>query len=442
MARRYLLIGTGVAALTAAQAIRRHDLAGEITVVGDDPHGYYSRPGLAYVINRTIPEKQIYPLSVETLVEIFHHRVHARVVRIETNQHEVVLDDGRRLGYDRLLVATGARSIKPDFPGNDLAGLVRLNTLQDVRDIVRAAAPRRPAIVIGGGIIAVELAEGLAARGMHVRYLLRGDRFWASVLDETESRLIERGLEDVGIQLHHKTQVARAVGKRGTLQSVVTLAGESFPCQVLGSAIGLESNMELALDAGLRSDKGILVNEFLETSAPDVFAAGDVAQVHDPHTGGTWLETLWPVARRQGGIAGQNMAGVRSICERQVAFNVVRIGGVTTATIGAIERGHDADLVTLSSNDRRYWGAESDAWLVNDGHEVNRVRVILNEQTIVGALVMGDQSMSKPLLSLIEAQADLSPIRPDLERAQRDPARSLQILARFHQEREMRREVA
>lgn len=442
MARRYLLIGTGVAALTAAQAIRRHDPAGEITVVGDDPHGYYSRPGLAYVLNRTIPEKQIYPLPVETLVEIFPNRIHASITRIETNRHEVLLDDGRRLGYDRLLVATGARSIKPDFPGNDLAGLVRLNTLQDVREIARVAAPRCPAIVIGGGIIAVELAEGLAARGMQVRYLLRGDRFWASVLDETESRLIERGLEEVGIRLHHKTQIARAVGKKGALQQVVTRAGESFRCQVLGSAIGLESNMELAVGAGLRTDKGIMVDEYLETSAPDVFAAGDVAQVHDPRTGGTWLETLWPVARRQGEIAGQNMAGVRIVCERQVAFNVVRIGGVTTATIGAIERGHDADLVTLSSNDRRHWGAKSDAWLVNDGYEVSRVRVVLSEQTIVGALVMGDQSMVKPLLSLIEEKADLSPIRPKLERAQRDPALSLQILAHYHQEREMQRALA
>ena len=184
---------------------------------------------------------------------------------------------------------------------------MKLYTIDDVRQIRDLARRGQRAIVAGGGIIAVELAEGLAAQGMHVHYLLRGDRFWSSMLDETESRLVERGLEEAGIRLHHRTQIAEALGSGGVLEAVVTKAGERVTCRMLGVAIGVRANMDLAGGAGLATDKGILVNEYLEASADDIFAAGDVAQVRDPRTGKTWMETLWPTARLQGRVAGLNM---------------------------------------------------------------------------------------------------------------------------------------
>ena len=317
MGRRYVIIGSGVAGLSAAEAIRQHDPVGEVTVVGDDPHGYYSRPGLAYYLNRTIPERQLFPRSPEELRDLFPNRVHAQVTALWPESHAIILQDGRRLKYDRLLIATGSRSTTPDFPGNDLANIVKLDTLEDVRGILKLAGRGRPAVVVGGGIIAVELAEGLAARDMRVHYFLRGDRFWSSMLDETESRLVERGLAKEGIQLHYRTQVAKAVGKRGSVVAVETKAGEIIPCTVLGTAIGVRPQMELAQRAGLTTDRGVLVNEYLETSAADVYAAGDVAQVRDPSTGGTWSEALWPTARMQGQVAGANMAGSCIVCTRR-----------------------------------------------------------------------------------------------------------------------------
>lgn len=432
MSRRYLIVGCGVAGLSAAEAIHRHDLAADVTLVSDDLHGYYSRPGLAYVLNRSIPERHIFPIAANRLRAIFPKRIHARARSILPAEHLLLLEDGRQVAYDRLLIATGARSIRPDFPGNDLAGMVRLNSLADVREILKRGARGQPAIVIGGGIIAIELAEGLVAQGMKVRYFLRGDRFWASMLDETESRLVERGLAAEGIVLHYKTQIAQAEGRRGALRSVVTLAGKRYPCRVLGSAIGLASNLELATAAGLATDKGILVDETLQSSAADIFAAGDVAQVRDPDTGTTWIETLWPVARMEGALAGANMAGVRTICRRPVPFNVVRIGGITTCTLGEVERGRDEDLISLRYNDRRAWQGHSDAWLVERGDEVSRVRILMSERAIVGAVIMGDQGLARPLLDLVEAGADISTLRPELERAQNDPARSVQLITSFY----------
>ena len=303
MPRRYVIIGSGVAGLSAAEVIRRSDPSGEVTLVGDDPDGYYSRPGLAYYLNKAIPERQLFPYPVQYLRELFPNRIHGRVTGLHPASHEISLNNGRRVRYDRLLLSTGSEAIPGDFPGHDLAGIVNLNTLEDVRHTLKLVSRERIGVVVGGGVTAIELVEGLAAHSMFVHYFLRTDRFWASVLDETESRLVERGLEAEGIQLHYRTQVAQALGKGGALTAVVTKAGDMIRCHVLGVAIGVRPRIGLAQQGGLATAKGILVNEYLETSASDVYAAGDVAQVRDSRTGSIWQEALWPVsaATRSGG---------------------------------------------------------------------------------------------------------------------------------------------
>ena len=180
MSCRYVIIGSGVAGLSAAQAIRDRDSSGHLTIVGDDPDGYYSRPGLAYYLNRTLPERQLFPRSASDLHQLIPNRVQARVTHLLPGKHELVLAGGRHLSYDRLLLATGSRAAPGDFPGNDLHGLVTLYTLEDVRRIFKLVKHTRTAVVIGGGIIALELAEGLAAHGMQVHYFSRGDRFWSA----------------------------------------------------------------------------------------------------------------------------------------------------------------------------------------------------------------------------------------------------------------------
>jgi NAD(P)H-nitrite reductase large subunit len=423
MGRRYLIIGSGVAALAAAESIRRCDSVGEITAVGDDPHGYYSRPGLAYTLNKSLPEQQIFPRSKDHLRELFPHRIHARVTNLLPDRHEVVLQNGRHLSYDRLLLATGSVAVRGDFPGNDLAGVVKLDTLEDVRGILNLARRARSAVVVGGGIIAIELAEGLAAHDLSVHYFLRTDRFWSSVLDEHESRLIEQGLAAGGIQLHYRTLVEQALGRNGQLAAVLTKAGATLSCQMLGVAIGLRARMELAQQAGLATGKGVLVNEYLETSAPDVFAAGDVAEMRNSGDGEGWFDTLWPKARLQGEVAGKNMAGQRSVCTPNVLYNPVRIGGIVTTTIGSVGRNQRSDVLTLVGNSR------SDEQERHQG--VNRVRVLVAPEKLVGAVVMGDQSAARPLLHMIEQRVDITPIRPVLEQ---NPESAIKVLAQFYRE--------
>jgi NAD(P)H-nitrite reductase large subunit len=221
------------------------------------------------------------------------------------------------------------------------------------------------------------------------------------------------------------------VGKRGQLAGVETEAGEKIGCHILAAAIGVRPRLELARSAGLRIERGIVVDEYLRTSAPDVYAAGDVAQVTDPRSGRSTLDVLWSTALAQGRAAGQNMAGAPARYVKAVPMNVTQLAGLVTTIIGAVGSGRDADLVTISRGDSEAWRLLPQAWVVSDQHEVNRVRLLLDERRIVGAIVMGDQTWARPLHQLIAAQADITPIRAALLS---DPAATLAHLKQFYQD--------
>lgn len=427
MHRRYVIIGTGVAGLAAAQAIHQKDPLGHLTIVGDDRDGYYSRPGIAYYLDHTMPEEQLFPFPASYLHNLIQTRIHARVTQILPAQHQIVLAEGREIPYDRLLLATGSRATTLNFPGNDLQGIVSLYTLEDVRYILKLVKRCRTAVVLGDGIIGIELAEGLAAYGVQVHMFMLENRLWPLVLDDAESRMVESGLKHKGIQLHPQTLMVKAIGKDGVLMAVETKAGDTIPCQMLGIAVGVVSRMELAQEAGLATERGILVNEYLTTSAEDIFSAGNVAQIRDPWTGKTRQETLWPTARNQGWVAGLNMTGAYTIYGHEPLFNVVRVGDIIAATIGSIE----PTALTVSSDEPGNWQIcqhEGDA-IHND--KSSRVRVFIGERSILGAVVMGDQTLTTPLMHMIQSGTDISRLLPELAI---HPERGIEMIARFYKE--------
>lgn len=414
MVAQYVIVGAGVAGIAAAERLRALAPRASVTVVTDDPAGFYSRPGLAYYLSGLVPEGQLFPRSPAELRALGLAWVQGRAAGLDPRAHRLHLADGRVLPYDKLLLATGAVAARPDFPGGDLDGVMTLDSLDDARRIVRRARPGTPAVVVGGGITALELAEGLRARGCRVHYLLRGARYWANVLDAEESALVEGHLRELGVHLHYHTRVRQALGGRGSVTAVETEAGDRIPCQLLAVAIGTRPQVDLARAGGLELDRGILADEYLETSAEDVLAAGDVAEVYDETTGRAALDTLWPTARAHGAAAAATMAGTPTPYRRGVAQNVTLLAGIPTTIIGAVGGGADADLVAIARGDSETWRVAGSAWVVVERHAINRVRLILGERTIAGALVMGDQGLSRPLQRLIAGRADITPIRGSL----------------------------
>ncbi|MFH2040869.1 MAG: FAD-dependent oxidoreductase, partial [Chloroflexota bacterium] len=406
---RYVIVGAGVAGLSAAEAIRTRDEKGEIYMVSDDPHGFYSRPGLAYYLNGEINEKGLFPSHQRDWLKSNVHYVNGQVSMLQSEFHEIEIGTSKKLSYDRLLIATGSVAASMKIPGNNLDSVVKLDNFADAQRIRELSRKAKSAVVIGGGITALELVEGLVAQHVKVHYFLRGDRYWSNILDEEESIIIEKKLSEDGVLIHYQTETREILGKRGKVDAVVTNKMETINCQMVAYAVGIRPRLALAQAAGLAVDRGVLVNEFLETNLPDVFAAGDVAQVFDPLSGHSLLDSLWNPARNQGYIAGLNMAGENQDYIKEIAFNVTRLAGITTTIIGNIGNGNseDKDMVNIARGDSETFQQLPNGIALKSGSDVNQVRLLIGETTLVGALVMGDQTLSHPIKELILKQVDI-----------------------------------
>ncbi len=411
---RHVIVGSGVAGIAAIEAIRSLDAVSEIVMTGDDPHGYYSRPGLAYYLTGELHDKALFPRTADDYKRMNFRYVRGHVANILRDNHTLEFADKTTLAYDKLLLAVGAQALPLKVPGANLDGVLKLDTMEDAKSILKHARRGKTAVVVGGGITALELAEGLRARGMKVHYLLRGDRYWSNVLDEQESRIVEHRLKEDGVTLHYHAEISEVTGRNGYVNGVRLQSGQILKCDLVAYAIGIRPRIELAKQAGLEIDRGILVNEYMQTNDPDIYAAGDVAQVYDPLSGKSILDSLWNPARQQGHAAGLNMAGKQIPYVKSAPFNVTRLAGLTTTIIGRVGGGGDKDLVGIARGDSETWREWPDAVIAQSGFDVNHVRVTVGEKTLLGAMVMGDQKLSLPLETMISQNVDISPIRERL----------------------------
>jgi len=416
MGRRYLLIGTGAAAMAAAETIRDLDTEAAIVAIAGEASGYYSRPGLAYYLAKEVPEKGLFPFSAADIARLDVSVVHASAAGIDRARHAVVLEDGTELPYDRLLIATGSSAIPLRVPGAELDGVVKLDDMDDARDLIRRSRRAKSAVVVGGGVTALEIVEGLRERGVHVHYLMRKDRYWSNVLSEAESHIVERGLQSRGVEIHYFTELAAIVAREGSVSAIQTGDGTLIPCDMVAVAIGVLPRKELAEKAGITCGRGVLVDQFLCSSDPDIFAAGDVAEVCEDSTDRRTVEVLWSSAVAKGRVAAHNMVEASSRSYGDAApLNVTRLAGSKITIIGTVGNGADSDLEGIARGDSETWRELGDAVTVESQDGVAHVRLALRTGTIAGAVVMGDQTLSFPLQELISGRADVRDVGAQLQ---------------------------
>jgi NAD(P)H-nitrite reductase large subunit len=356
----------------------------------------------------------LFPRQKEYFQKLHFRYLKGNVKRILRDQHYLEIEGHVYVAYDRLLLSLGAYAIPLEVPGSKLEGVLKLDHLNDANQIIKLARRGKTAVVVGGGITALELVEGLVARGLKVHYLLRGDRYWSNVLDEQESKIVEHRLKEEGVKLHYHSEINEITGKHNRVNAVRLAGGAILKCDLVAYAIGIQPRTGLAKNAALDVDRGILVNEYMQTNDPSIFAAGDVAQVYDPYIKRSVLDSLWSPSRDQGSIAGLNMAGQKKPYIKSAPFNVTRLAGLTTTIIGVVGRGRDDDLVGIARGDSETWRQLPDVLVAQTGFEVNRLRVLVGEKTLLGAIVMGDQTLSFPLEKIISNNVDISAIRDGL----------------------------
>jgi apoptosis-inducing factor 3 len=301
-----LIVGGGAAAEVAAETLRREGYRGRIALVTAEPQGPVDRPNLSkdYLAGNA-PEEWI-PLrgddfyreqEIELLTGV-------PVNEIPPGERTALLADGRALAWDRLLLAPGAEPVRLTIPGADLPQVHYLRSLADSRAIVAAAAVAKRAVVLGASFIGLEVAASLRARGLEVRVVAPGRRPLERVMGEAMGDWVRSIHEEHGVVFHLGT-TARRIAATG----VELASGEVVPADLVVAGIGVRPATELAQRAGISVDGGIIADEFLETSRPGIFAAGDAVSWPDPRTGGRIRVEHWVVAERQGQVAARNMLG-------------------------------------------------------------------------------------------------------------------------------------
>jgi NADPH-dependent 2,4-dienoyl-CoA reductase/sulfur reductase-like enzyme len=451
-AYHYLIIGNGAAGLSAAEIIRQRDQASRITIISNEPYLFYSRPGIAYFIMGQVPEKQLISRPAHFYKSHQITLLFGHVSRLDLEKQAAFLKNGEQIGYDVLLLATGATAVPAHFPGNDLAGVLTFDTLDDAKQVIHYGKRAKTAVVVGGGITAMELAEGLSRQGARTHLLQRQSRIWPRLFDEWESKIIESQIQHEGIIIHYDEEVVEILGKRGKVAGVRLGSGQEIDCQVLGVGIGVRPNRQLVTDLPIAQDKGVLVDQFMQSSKPLLFAAGDIAQVYDRWTKSHQLDVLWPSAISEGRAAGHNMVDVVRGLEPSFAyqkgspFNSALLFGTHLSVIGQVsgqitgkQNGSSAQDIAetsyLSRGSSNVWTApftanHRSAW---DNKGLNSLRIVMSGGRLVGALLMGNQELADPLRHFIDREIDLGNYADALLNGDDVPGTILEAWQDWHQ---------
>lgn len=372
---RTVIVGAGVAGYEAAAELRRASPDADITIVTEEDAPFYARIRLPEVVaGRTLPEKIVLKGPAWFAEQRIELRTATRVDGIDAAAGFVASADGGRIPYDALLLATGARSFVPPVPGAGLPGVVTLRTLADALDLRARAVAGGPVVVIGGGLLGIELAAGLRGAGVDVTVVevapwLLNRQLDAGAADVVREMLVRKG---IGLRLCAKVERIDGTDRAG---AVVLEDGEHLPAAFVAFSAGVRPDTTLARLAGADVDKGIRVDDALRTSVPGIWAAGDCAE----HRGR--LYGIWPASEAQGRAAGASMAGTPTVYEGTVVQTTLKVTDVLAFSIGRI--GADTVAETTRTGDA-YRGLFRDL----DGRLVGAVLVgDLKERRAVSAAV-------------------------------------------------------
>ncbi|GAA4356094.1 FAD-dependent oxidoreductase [Hymenobacter saemangeumensis] len=330
-----VIIGNGITGISCALTVRRLQPAARITIVSAETAHHYARTALMYVYMGHLRYQDIKPYEDWFWAENRLELIHASATDLDTGTRQVQLDNGATLSYDKLLLATGSVSRRLSWPGQHLAGVQGLYSLPDLESMTRDTQGISRGVVVGGGLIGVELAEMLHSRGIEPLLLVRDTRYWGSVLPPEEAQLVDQQLRSHHIDVRYGTELREILGDaQGRVRAVLTSTGEEIPCQWVGLAIGVAPNLALARTADLETERGILVDELLQTSAPDVYAAGDCAQHRRPGAGEVPIEQLWYTGRMQGETVAHTLCGQPTPYQRGPWYNSAKFFQLEYQTYG------------------------------------------------------------------------------------------------------------
>lgn len=327
---KILIIGNGIAGLSAAEQIRKLDQMESVVMVTEEESLTYHRTRLSHYLSKDFVKEDvlIHPPEwyEENNIQVLTGK---KVVHINTDLHTVELDDGSTLEFDKLLLANGSSSFIPPVNGADKGNVFALRNIQDARAIQKAANEANSAVVIGGGLLGLEGANSLKELGLDVTVVEFAPRLLPRQMDEEASLVVKEIVESQGIKLLLDAQVEEIEGD--PVERCRLKGGTIVETDLVLFSAGVRSNIQLAKDAGIDTDRAVKVNERMETSVKNIYAAGDVAEFNGMSF------NIWPIALEQGKIAGQNILGEKAVYEAITPSNMLQILGVKAFSVGNLE---------------------------------------------------------------------------------------------------------
>ncbi len=370
----YVIIGNGITGITAARCIRKNDPSGLITVISGESDYFYSRTALMYVFMKRLNRKDTEPYERRFYPQNRIDLIRNTVTSLDTSAKQLTLFSGPSIAFDKLLIATGSQPNKISLPGSDLPGVVSFYGLSDLQDMEKAAKNARSALVVGGGLIGIEMVEMLVHRGIQVTYLLREPVYFPQALSAQESEIALATMRAHGVTIIAGDELDRIEKSDNWIRTCVTKKGTVVACDMVGIAIGVSPNVSFLAHSAIATKRGILVNPSLQTNVPDIFAAGDCAELSwKPIDKSGRLEQLWYTGKMQGEIAGCNMAGQSRVYDRGVKFNSAQFMDINYHTFGEV-------------NGRL--PGESDLFF-RIPNQLKSLRLVLKDNRVIGINVLG-----------------------------------------------------
>lgn len=389
---RAVVVGNGLAGTLAAKTLRELDGGVDIEVFGEESHAYYPRPNLIEFLAGRLPYERLFafPGNWAERQRIGLH-LGVRVSKILADEKAVVTDAGQAFPYDALLLANGSRASVPSLRGGDRKGVFVLRTLDDAQAILDYLERHTKVAVIGGGLLGLEIARALRTRGAEVRVVEVLDRLLPRQLDMTGAAILKDQIERTGIAVRLGTVTEEILGD-GQVLGLRFKGGDQAEAEVVIIAAGVDPDLELAREAGLRVDRGIVVDDRLGTSRPEIFAAGDVAE----HRGRVY--GIIPASFEQARAAAHNMLSMDLPYQGTVASNTLKVAGlyVTSAGLAVQEEGTSEVLTRQAPEEGLY------------------KKIVLREGRIVGAIWMGTKKGAAEISRLVAGKKDVSTVKRDL----------------------------
>ena len=405
----HVIIGNGITGITAARTLRKLS-KDHITVISGETDLFFSRTALMYIYMGHMRFKDTQPYPKDFFEKNNISLKKAWVSKIDSAKKTLHFDSGDHMQYDNLLIATGSKSNRFGWPGQDLKGVQGLYSYQDLLELeenTRNGINR--AVIVGGGLIGIEMAEMLHARHYPVTLLVRESNYWSNILPAQESALITNHIQDHGFDLRLNTTLKEIKGDaNGRVTGIITDSGEEIPCQVVGLTAGVSPNISVLQGTEIKTDRGVLINKRMQTSVEGVFAAGDCAQFTETLPDRRPVEQVWYTGKIQGECAAKNMLGINAEYDPGYWFNSAKFLDVEYQTYGTV-------LSKLRDGESEFY------WEHNDRQKCVHIVFNSSDHKFIGINTFGIRMRHKLFNTWLQESRSVEYVMAHLRAAQFDP---------------------